>query len=174
MIFTSPIINSFINGVICCGDSGNDYRPTILANAPPVGGGPQTRAVTVFSGAQPSAASIAASWPTYNTLVLQHWPNVLFGNAPGSNTFGSGYYVQLNGAITPTTTYASGTATWGILWGSNVSEVTVLGSSLPNSIFMVVPVTDQAGTGTIKLLSTTLTSGASVAPTSIYISLGLA
>ena len=127
--------------------------------------------VTVFSGTQPSAADVLASWPTYSAQYLAHWTGVQWPTPAGYNTLGSGNQITAN---TPAAqnAFRSGTATWAIWWTSNISEATVQGASLPSTAFVILPVSGSTGTGCVRMTSTSLTSGVSYQPTDITIRTG--
>ena len=129
--------------------------------------------VTVFSGSQPSAASVVSSWSTYSSAYLVHWTGVQWPTPTGNNTLGSGNQITAN---TPAAqnAFRSGTAAWAIWWPSNISEATVQGSSLPSTSFVILPVSGSAGTGCVRLTSTTIASGTSYQPTDITIRTGIA
>lgn len=128
-----------------------------------------TFAVTIFQGTQPSAAGITSSWSSSSANYLQHWTGVVW-NQPNANSPPLGNVLQMNAIPTSTTANASGTATWAILWGSNVSEASVQSGTLPNANFVVGPVTNSTGSGMVRLTSTTVTSGASSSPTDVILS----
>lgn len=113
-------------------------------------------AVTVFSGTQPTAASITSSWSTYSPLVLVHWQ-------------GAGFTMPLTNSLMTVTSFppaatatGTGTATWAIIWASNVTPASVAGSTLPNTSFIVCPVTNTGGNGVIRVTNTSITAGTSV------------
>lgn len=151
MIFTSPMLNLYA-GVI-----NNTFFGASCA-------------LTIFPGAQPSGSAIAASWPTYSALYLQHWRTAGY-TQPNANTYGAGNYVSATTLPSISAAYRSGTATWGILWASDITEATIQGASLPATRYIIVPVTDISGTGVIKLSSTTITALATSQPSSITIAL---
>lgn len=90
-----------------------------------------------------------------------------------STTFNAGNYIELTAVPAATTAYANGTAAWGIVWANNVSEASVQSSSLPNTLFIVGPVTDAYGAGLIKLPSTNIVAGQSRSLTDVVMSLSL-
>lgn len=128
-------------------------------------------AATVFQGTQPNADSIASSWSSSSANYLQHWTGIVW-TQPNPNSPPLGNVLQNNTAITATTANSSGTATWAILWGSNVSEATVQSGTLPNANFIVGPVTNSTGNGIVRLSSTSITGGASSSPTDVILSFG--
>lgn len=131
-----------------------------------------TFAITVFSGAQPTAANITSSWNTYRPNSLIHWTGASW-TQPNADTFNQGNYCYVNTVLTATA-HATGTAEWGILWNTNVSLATAQGTTLPNTIFIVGTVTTGLSNGIIKLNDTTITSGVSYSPLEVKISMSLA
>lgn len=131
-----------------------------------------TFAVTVFQGTQPSAAGITTSWSSSSANYLQHWTGVVWSQ-PNANSPPLGNVIQMNAVPTSTTAHASGTATWAVLWGSNVTEASVQSGTIPNANFIVGPVTDSTGNGIVRLSSTSITSGASSSPTDVILSFSI-
>ena len=113
--------------------------------------------VTVYSGTQPTAATILANWGNYNSSnsnLLAHFEPIVWIIAPGNANA-----VQIQG--TPTATpISSGTATWAILWTG--LQANISSSTIPTTSFFVAPVTDISGTGIIRFTSAVLTSGTPV------------
>lgn len=128
-------------------------------------------AVTVFQGVQPSAADITSSWSSSSANYLQHWTGCSW-TQPSLNSPPLGNTLQLTAIPAATTANATGTATWAILWGSNVSEASVQTGTLPNANFIVGPVTDLTGNGIVRLSSNSITIGASSSPTDVVLSFG--
>jgi len=123
-----------------------------------IGGCAANIAVTVFQGTQPTASDITANWTNARANYLQHWTGG-YWSQPNANTLGSGNLCTLGVPLTPRTANATGTASWGIIWASNVAEASVQSGTLPNANFIVGPVTDVFGNGMIKMNSTSTTSG---------------
>lgn len=121
--------------------------------------------LTVYSTsqAQPLANTIADNWTSYNSTYLFHMQNVQYKlDSPTSNTQ-SGLIINAN---TPTSNTAlnTGTASWCIIWCSNVpngsgSAGSIGHSTLPNSQFLVGPVTYAYGNGIVRLSNLSVTSG---------------
>lgn len=128
-------------------------------------------AITIFSGAQPSAATITSSWSSYNTVYLCHWQNVTLYVA-NADTSGAAQGLGIYSAVSPATANASGTASWAILWPTNPTEATIQSSSLPSTQFIVCTASDNAGTGIVRLASTTILSGNSYTPSDVVIVAG--
>lgn len=153
MIFTAPLLNLYLRRGI-------------------IDGFTQPYAVTVFGGSQPTASTIANSWSSYNTTFLQHWVGMNW-NHPNATTLNAGNYIELTAIPTATTANANGVATWGIIWANNVSQANVQLSTLPNTLFIVGPVTDPYGTGMIKVPNTTIVAGTTSSLTDVVLTLSL-
>ena len=131
--------------------------------------------VTAFSGAQPTAAQVAASWSTYSAQYLVHWTSITWQTMPNLNNLVSS---QTYSAATPVAraAFRTGTATWGIVWNrTNVTEAAIQGATLPGSTtfgFIVVPVSDSGGNGVIRLTTTSIVSGTSYQPTDLSFRFG--
>jgi len=122
---------------------------------------PFTLGVTVYSGAAPTAAAVAASWATYNSSTpsfLVHYTNMTWGQ-PGQATL-----LQMTGAPTPVTPINNGTATWAIIWAGQPTAPQLASSTLPFTKFLVVSVSDAVGDGVIRFTSTALTTGGGPVP----------
>lgn len=117
-----------------------------------------TFAFTIFSGVQPTASTVAGNWTNYNTTFLAHWQGGVVSQA-NANTSGVSQTLTLSTIPGAVTANASGTASWAIMWPTNPSQATISGSSLPNTSFIILPVSDIAGNGMLKLTSTTVVQG---------------
>lgn len=156
--FFDCINNKFINALY-----------NIVSNA-----GVTVSAVTAFSGAQPTAAQVAASWSTYSAQYLVHWTSVGWNVVPNLSNLTS---TQTYSAATPVAraAFRTGTATWGIVWNkTNVTEAAIQGATLPTNTFgfIVVPVSDSVGNGVIRLTTTSIVSGTSYQPTDLSFRFG--
>lgn len=124
-----------------------------------------TLAITVYSGAQPSAAGITASWSAYNTNFLFHQPGVTY-ILPNPTVPAAGALLTRNNLPTAVTAANTGTASWCIIWCSNVATGSGSGqisnAVLPNTKFIVGPVTTGSGNGIVTLASLSIVSGTSV------------
>lgn len=116
-------------------------------------------AVTVFSGAQPLAGDVILNWPTYKSQALLHWQGVGFTQPQ------NGILATVTVFPTPVVALASGTATWAIIWATNVTLANVQSDTLPNASFIIGPVTDTSGNGMVRLASPTMAAGATIALT---------
>jgi len=115
-------------------------------------------AISVYSGTQPTSASIINNWSLYS----QPTSNFL------AHFIGASWTQPSNGILmqltVPPTVPAdhTGTASWAILWTTNVSAVTVAGASLPSNNFAVVACSDAIGPGVIRFVSTSITAATAV------------
>lgn len=121
-----------------------------------------TVSLTVFAGAQPTATDITNNWDDYNGAYLFHMRGVDYKLAsPTSNT--------LCGLVTnanyPTSESAinSGTASWCIIWCSDIASGSSPGelgdTTIPNTQFIVGPVTLYSGNGIVRLSNLSIASG---------------
>jgi hypothetical protein len=121
------------------------------------------RAITVYSGVQPTAQTVESNWASYkssNTICLAHYDNLVNFqyNAP-TKTY---YFTNTTNTIT-TTALHSGTATWAIIWMDTTVNVSL--NSIPAlGKFVIVPVTDNTGVGVIRYANTTATLGSPFVP----------
>jgi hypothetical protein len=125
-----------------------------LGNANTAAYGPFTLGVTVYSGAAPTAAAVAASWATYNStnsIFLAHFTNMTWSQ-PGQGTL-----LQMTGAPTPVTPINNGTASWAIIWAGQPTGPQLASSTLPFTKFLLVSVSDAVGDGVIRFSSTAFT-----------------
>lgn len=117
------------------------------------------RAITLYSGVQPDADTVVASWASYNTSFLVHWPNI-----PILNPFAELSAPYITNGTLPSAVAASnsGTASWAIIWAANPAAGTGAGqisnATIPTTGFIIVPATDVFGNGILKLTTTTITA----------------
>lgn len=116
-----------------------------------------TFAFTVFSGVQPSAATITSTWTNYNTTFLAHWQGIQVYQPSYSTT--DAQSLSLYSGSSSSTAANSGTASWAIMWPTNPSQATISGSTLPSTSFIVLPASALAGTGMIRFSNTSFVSG---------------
>jgi hypothetical protein len=115
--------------------------------------------ITVYSGAQPTAAQVTSNWSLFN----QDTSNFLV------HYTGAGWTQPSNGLLLQLTLPAAqpvvrgGTASWAILWASEVTSLQVQSTTLPSAVFIVVPCSSDVGQGVIRFANTALVEGASVA-----------
>lgn len=109
--------------------------------------------LTIYSGAQPTPATLISSWSSYNSTnsnFLWHCPNGLTLSVTGSvNIYASG----IPSSILP---YNNGTASWAVLWSSAIAYSSMGSGTIPNTYFMICPVTSNTGNGVVRLQTTTL------------------
>lgn len=121
-----------------------------------------TVSLTVYSGTQPTAANVADNWSTYNTSYLFHMPNVEYKlQNPNSNTQ-CGLITNAN-YPTSNTSINSNTASWCIIWCSNIQEGSGAGqlsnTAIPDVNYVVGPVTLYTGKGIVRLSDLSITTG---------------
>ena len=162
--YQQPHLNMFMHTGVRCALNGNN--PSISCP------------VTIFSGTQPSAANIIASWTSYNGSALVHWTDAQWPQPADYNTLGA---TKATTATLPTAKNAfnSGTATWALIWsgtniGPTITQANVQSATLPSTYFIVVPVSNGGGNGVVKMTSTTIASGSSYQPIDITLRVGLA
>lgn len=127
-----------------------------------------TNTITLFSGTQPTAAQVAASWSTYSAQYLINWTSV---GVVGS----TGVAGELFSFSTPAaaSAFRSGTGSWAIWWPGAVSDAAVQGGTLPRTDFCILPASTSGGDGCLRMTSLTITSGTSYQPTDITIKFGV-
>jgi hypothetical protein len=156
----------------------------LSANGDRAAGGQTFCMMSLHSGAQPTANTVASNWGNYRStqssflsltpITITRWNTT--GTASASYQTGTGI--------------RSGTAEWAILMsvrnnanasgsgsGGVVSTATYTTSSYnfsnpPNQYFMVVPVSASTETGVIRLIDTAITAGGVFTITDISMMLG--
>lgn len=122
-----------------------------------------TCSITVYGGTQPSAATVASNWTSYNSNFLCHF-SAITPTQPNADSL-TAYPQSLQFSSSSTNTASNtGTATWCIIWSHSVATITaasLVGATIPTTMFLVADVSDISGTGVVKLLSTSITSGSS-------------
>ena len=149
VIFHKNIRNGFLCNAWYYGLTGN--VPIGTPSAKPC-------AITIYSGTQPSAASITASWATYNTSFLVHLYTSAALAQPSADVVDTGITITLSTLPTAQTSNLAGTASWAILWGSAFTQATVNGATIPSANFIVLPVSNTSGTAPLRMASTTILS----------------
>ena len=120
--------------------------------------------MTIYSGAQPTADTVAASWSSYrtsNSICIAHIqtaPTYSYNYATSTT-----YFTNVSGSVS-STALNSGTATWAILWQGSVTPVQAGLVTLPDDEFLVVPVGTTSSNAIIRFTNTNFTSGQTVAP----------
>lgn len=121
-------------------------------------------AITIYGGTQPTASAIEAGWANYNTSYLLHLPNFSI-QQPNASTAGTGISIVNNGLPAVQPAANTGTASWAILWIANVAAGTATGqiggATLPETKFIILPVSDLSQTYPVRFQNTSMTSGAS-------------
>jgi hypothetical protein len=130
-------------------------------------------AITVYGGTRPTAAAILASWPTYNSAtsnLLAHFVSAGW-NIPGV-TLTTGSVMAMPYPPGNAIPLHTGTGTWAILWPTNISQASLANSTIPSTSFMVVDISDLAGTGVVKFNTLDFVTGVShaVYSGSMYVS----
>lgn len=148
--FNQNIKKPFLDKVIK-----NGFQPRNVGNG-----------ITVYSGVQPTANVVLNNWTNYksnNSNYLTHF------NEGGWKLHESGQLLQLlsgfsdeGGPWMPSVPLRSGTATWAILWGGNVTQSQTDGIVIPMNNFLVVSVTTVNGSGIIRFQSTSFVTGTPV------------
>lgn len=116
-------------------------------------------AVTLYSGTQPSSATIISSWSSYNNTSSN-----LLWHAPSGLTITTTNSITIYGSSFPAATnpVRDGTASWGIIWSGSLAYNSMGTSTIPNTFFVVAPVSSTTGNGVIKLNSTTLSTATAI------------
>jgi len=108
-----------------------------------------TVAVTIYSGAQPSAATIASTWSSFNSgnaSFLAHFNGVGWTHPiDGTTTFAS-----ITTFPAPTPAVNTGTGAWCIVWTTNPLLAAMGTGTIPTTSFLVGPVTNLAGNGIVR------------------------
>jgi len=161
LLFSPSIANMFVfRGILGAVTGISTTGNTIWAVQPTA-----NMAVTVYSGVKPSASSITASWPSYNANYLFHQPGVNYIQANLNLVPGGGFLTRTN-VPTSVTALNGGTASWCIVWCSNVAAGSSAGqignAALPNANFIVGDVTIGSGNGIVTLDTLTITGGSTV------------
>lgn len=127
-------------------------------------GGAAGGSMTIYSGEQPTADAVAASWGTYRTTNasciahIQAAPTYYY-NFPTSTT----YFTAVLSPVS-STALNTGTATWAILWDTVVTPVQAGLTTLPDERFLVVPVGTTSSNAIIRFTNTNFIPGQTVAP----------
>jgi len=120
--------------------------------------------ITIYGGTQPTAATIEANWANYNTSYLLHLPNFSI-QQPNAMTAGTGISIVNNGVPAVQPAANTGTATWAILWIANIAGGTATGqiggATLPETKFIILPVSNLTQTYPVRFQNTSITSGVS-------------
>ena len=120
--------------------------------------------MTIYSGAQPTADAVAASWSTYRTATANCIAHIQTSptwqtNSPTNTTF----FTNVSGAVTATA-LNTGTATWAILWDTAITPIQAGLTTLPDERFLVVPVGTTSSNAIIRFTNTNFVPGNAVTP----------
>lgn len=130
-----------------------------LGNATTSTYGPFTLGMTIYSGVAPTAASVAASWATYNTSTPDYL--LTFTNAAWSQpSFGP--LLSISTYPTAQTPVNTSTASWAIIWAGVPTPLQLSSTTLPMANFLIVGVSDSIGDGIIRFASTSFVTGSPV------------
>lgn len=120
--------------------------------------------ITVYSGAQPTAVTVQGDWTSYKTSNVECLAHFLTGPSWSYNAGTLTWYNTTN--PNATNVYNTGTASWAIIWSKTISTVLVQGSTLPDTQFVVVPVSTATGTGILRMVSADVVPGTTATVTS--------
>jgi hypothetical protein len=124
---------------------------------------PVTPAITAYGGTQPTAAAFLANWDaTYKNAQLVHWINCTQTH-PNGDSLTLGLTMWVTPLPAPQSASNEGTAAWAVIWQTNVTLASLASSTIPNTAFCIIPVTDTAGTGILRMANTSILAGASTA-----------
>lgn len=118
-------------------------------------GGFSSPSITMYAGTQPTPTTLISSWSSYN----YNTSNFLWHAQTGLTlavTGGVSIYASATPSALPV---RSGTAAWAVVWSGSVSTGTMTTSSIPNSSFMICPISINTSNGVVRLASTTLATG---------------
>jgi hypothetical protein len=153
VIFQKNMRNMFINAICNTG----------LAGANPVNTPPASIDVTftIYGGTQPTAADIVANWPSYYNTFLLNLPTAANVYQPNAGVVDTGVSLFNTGLPTSQTSNAAGTAEWAIMWGASGYDPLSHPTTIPDTKFIVVPVSNTSGTAPLRLASTTIAAATS-------------
>lgn len=116
--------------------------------------------VTLYSGAQPTAANYQTNWTSYRS----NNSSFLWHSVSGLEMTLMANQLTVYGSSFPALTNPSnnGTASWCVIWGSSISLASMANATIPSTQFMIGNVTTITGDGLVKLQSTSLTTSTSV------------
>lgn len=121
--------------------------------------------ITIWGGAQPTAANLITNWTSYfNTNLIHYDYRATYcpqqSSAPAYGSYFGPATLANNGVWIGASASNTGNATWGVVWAGG-SQVNSLTSTIPTTSFIIVPVSDLAGNGVIKFSSISMTAGQS-------------
>lgn len=116
--------------------------------------------ITVYSGAQPTAADFIANWASYsssNPVFLVHYVGAVW-NQPSN-----GVLMQLATTPAATAPLNTGTATWCIIWSTAITAIQAAAGTVPSNNFIIGPCSNAIGDGIIRFSNPALVTGTPVA-----------
>ena len=120
-----------------------------------------TVAITVYKGTKPSAETITNNWSNYKTDsvdILNHYTGGVWTQQPfNGNLLGLSTLPPSKNAL------GSGSATWAIIWMTDVTDAACAATTIPNTSFIVVDCSDIGGSGVIRFSDINFTTGVSKA-----------
>lgn len=125
--------------------------------------------ITIYSGSQPNANVLISDWATYNTSYLIHKSDVII-YMPNNSTKENTKILTSRTTITPQTAINTGNAEWCVIWIGNQPESNVTGATIPNTSFIIAPVTDPLGNGVVRLSNTVISTNDSVSIVDVSLS----
>lgn len=117
-------------------------------------------AISVYSGAQPSAADIVSNWSQYdstNLNFLGHFNGVVWKQP----LFATQKFISISTFPTPIIPINNGVATWCIIWETNPLLSAMSTGTIPNTKFIVAPCSDMVGNGVIRFIDAEFSVSAS-------------
>ena len=115
---------------------------------------------TVYAGVQPTAADFQANWATTYTSAsadfLWHANGITFTMQTGNVKF---IITSFPPATAPSN---NGTGAWAVLWNSAPSGANLASATIPNTRFVVVPISITGGDGVLRFSSLTFNTGTPV------------
>ena len=116
-----------------------------------------TVAITIYKGIKPSVETIESNWTDYKTGssdMLVHYTGGVWTQQPLS-----GNMIGLSTIPATKPAIQNGDASWAIIWMSNVTDVQVGGTILPNASFIVVDCSNIGGKGVVRFSDIAFVSG---------------
>lgn len=106
-------------------------------------------AITVYSGAQPTAQDIITNWANYkssNASCLAHYVNTQWTH-PLNETAN---FINISQFPTASDNPNTGTGAWCILWATNPTFAAIGGATIPSTDFIVGPISILSGNGILR------------------------
>lgn len=125
--------------------------------------------LTIYSGAQPTPATLISSWSSYNNTNS----SLLYHAQSGLTLTLAASEISIYGSALPATIpVRAGTAAWGVIWSGSVAYSSMGTSTIPSTTFMICPVTASDSNGVVKLQSASMTTSTTATITSVGFSVG--